>query len=183
MHRLTLQLGVPAGQHGAQPPTEFLSQLRVPPRFGGLALQRVHLPGHFLQDVVHAIQVLLGAFQLGFGQPALVLVLGDSCRLLNQRAPLVGFGVEDLPDLSLLDNGVGAMPQAGTREQLLDIPQPAGLPSSRYSLSPERNRRRQMTTSGPTFGATFGAEGRNEGSSAGAALEHIAWRARGSCRS
>ena len=60
-------------------------QLAVAPRLGGLALERIHLPRDLLQNVEHARQVLLGAFQLGLGQTLARLVLGDAGRLFDDR--------------------------------------------------------------------------------------------------
>ena len=60
-------------------------QLGIAPRLGGLPLERIHLAGDFLQDVVDARQVLLGAFQLGFRQALARLELGDAGGFFDDR--------------------------------------------------------------------------------------------------
>jgi hypothetical protein len=64
---------------------QFDLELAVALGLGRLPLERIHLPGDFLQDVVDARQVLLGAFQLGFGQALAGLELGDAGGLFDHR--------------------------------------------------------------------------------------------------
>ena len=101
--------------------------LRIALGLGGLALQRIHLPRDFLENVIHAGQVQLGVFQARFGQPLLGLELGDAGGLFDDGAAIRGTAAQDLPDASLLDQGVGFRPQAGPHEQFLNIAQAAQL--------------------------------------------------------
>ena len=93
----------------------------------GLALQRIHLPRDFLEDVIDAGQVLLGVFEARFGQPLLGLELGDAGSFFDDGAAVGGTAAQDLPDASLLDQGVGLRPQTGAHEEFLNIAQAAEL--------------------------------------------------------
>ena len=123
---VALQQPVLAGEHHAQPGFQLRLQLGVAPRLGRLPLERIHLAGDFLQNVVDARQVLLGAFQLGFGQPLARLELGDAGGFFDHRAAVLRLGAEDLPDAPLLDDGVALRPQAGAHEDVLDVAQARG---------------------------------------------------------
>src|ERR1019366_5963472 len=124
--RIALQQAVLAAQHHAQPRIEFDLQFAIALGLGGLPLERIHLPRDFLQDVVDARQVLLGALQLGFGQTLPGLELGNPGRLFDHRAPVLRLGTQNLPDAPLLDDGVAFRAQAGAHEQVLDIAQAGG---------------------------------------------------------
>src|SRR4029450_5971215 len=52
-------------------------------------------------------------------------VLEDAGRLLDDAAALLRAGVEDGVDLALADDDVLLAPDAGVRQQLLDVEQPA----------------------------------------------------------
>ena len=98
-------------------------EFAVAPRLGRLPLERIHLPRDFFQNVVHARQVLLGAFQLGFRQPLARFELGDAGGLFDHRAAVLRLRAEDLPDAALLDDGVAFRAQAGAHENVLDVAQ------------------------------------------------------------
>ena len=49
---------------------QFLDELLVAPRLAGLALERADLAFDFADEVGHAEQVLLGAFELAQGLPS-----------------------------------------------------------------------------------------------------------------
>ena len=76
--RIALQQAVLAAEHHAQAGIQLDLEFAIALGLGRLALERIHLAGDFLQDVVHARQILLGAFQLGFGQALPGLELGDA---------------------------------------------------------------------------------------------------------
>ena len=78
----------------------------VAARLGCLALERVYLPAHFFQNVEHARQVLLGAFQLRFRQALLGLEFADSGSLFDDGAPILRPVAQNLADASLFDDRV-----------------------------------------------------------------------------
>ena len=87
--RLAFQQPELAASNCAQVVRRFRLQLAVALGLGGLPLERIHLPGDFFQDVEHARQVLLGAFQLGFGQALAGLELGDAGGFFDDRAAVL----------------------------------------------------------------------------------------------
>ena len=114
--------------HGlAQERHHLRAQFLVAPRLGRLPLERIHLPRDFFQDVEHARQVLLGAFELGFGQPLARLVLADAGGFFDDRAAVGRLVGKNLADAALLDDGVAFRPEAGAHEQVLDVAQAGGL--------------------------------------------------------
>ena len=101
----------------------FALQFFVALGFGGLALQRIHLAADFFQNVEDARQVLLRAFELGFGQPLLGFEFGDAGRFFDHGAAVLRFVAEDLADAALLDDGVAFRTEAGAHEEVLDVAQ------------------------------------------------------------
>ena len=81
--RFALQHPVAAGQRSAQMRDHLGLQFFVAARLGGLALERIHLPAHFFQNVEHARKILFGAFQLRFRQPLLGFEFADRRPLLR----------------------------------------------------------------------------------------------------
>ena len=124
---LLLQLSKLAGQHQAQFGPHLLAQLGVALRLRSLALQRIHLPRDFFENVIHAGQVYLGVFQTRFRQPLLGFELGDAGGFFDDGPAIGGTAAQNLPDASLLDQGIRFRPQAGAHEQFLDIAQAAQL--------------------------------------------------------
>ncbi len=116
-----------ACQHHAQPPAQLLAHCGKTLSLGCLPLQAVHLPGHFFKDVVHARQVLLGAFQAQLCQPLLVLESRNSRCFFNDGAALVWLRAQQLPNAFLTDNCVALRPQAGAHKDVLNITQAAEL--------------------------------------------------------
>ncbi len=101
-------------------------QLFVPARLRRLALQRIHLPPDLFQNVEHARQILFRAFQLGFRQPFLGFEFADPRGFFDDRAAVLRLVAEDLPDASLLDDGVAFRAQARADEEILDVAQTRG---------------------------------------------------------
>ena len=66
---LPLEQPVAAREHAPQLGVHLRFQLFVAARLGRLALERVDLPADLFQDVEDPLEVLLGAFELGLGQP------------------------------------------------------------------------------------------------------------------
>ena len=102
-------------------------QLFVAPRLGSLALQRIHLPADFFENVEHARKILFRAFQLRLGQPLLGFEFADARRLFDDGAAILRLVAENLPDAALLDDGVALRPQARADEKVLDVAQPREL--------------------------------------------------------
>src|SRR5579862_4270053 len=120
---LALQHPEAASERSPELCHQLALQLLIALGFGSLAFQRVHLAADFFQNVENSREVLLGAFQLGFRQTLLGFEFADSGRLFDDRAPILRFIAEDLPDASLLDDRVALRPQASADEKLLDVAQ------------------------------------------------------------
>ena len=95
---------------------------------GGLALQRADLAPHLAHQVAQALEVLGRAGQPALGPLAATSVLEDAGRLLDDGPAVLGPGVEHGVQLALADDHVLLAPDAGVREQLLDVEQAAGRP-------------------------------------------------------
>jgi hypothetical protein len=93
-------------------------QLVVLLRHLGLAFQLLDLVAQLVADVLDAGDVLAGVGEAVLGLAAALLVLGDAGRLLEEEAQLLGLGLDDARDHALLDDGVGARPQAGAHEEV-----------------------------------------------------------------
>ncbi|MNK90338.1 hypothetical protein D3C87_1103870 [compost metagenome] len=87
----------------------------------GLAFELVEVGAEFAQDVFHAGQVLARVAQAVFGLAAAFLVLGDAGGLFQENPHVIGLGLDDARDHALPDDGVGARPQAGAQEDVLDV--------------------------------------------------------------
>ena len=124
---VALQQAVLAGEHDAQSGFHLGFEFAVALGLGGLPLERIHLAGDFFQDVEDARQILLGAFQLGFGQALAVLELGDAGGLFDHGAAVLRLGAEDLADAPLLDDGVAFRAEARAHEDVLDVAQAGGV--------------------------------------------------------
>ena len=124
---LGIELRELAGQDDAQFRAHFVAQLGIALGLAGLALQRIHLPRHFVEDVVDARQVQLGVFQTRFRQPLAGLELGDAGGLFDDGATVGRLAAENLSDAALLDDRVGLGPEPGAHEDVLNVAQPAKL--------------------------------------------------------
>ncbi len=122
---LVLDLGELAGQHQSQLGAHLVAQAGVAFGLGSLALERVHLPRDFLENVVHAVQIQLGIFQARFRQPLLGFEFRDAGRFFENRAAIGGTAAQDLANASLLDESVGFGAQSCAHEEFLNIAQAA----------------------------------------------------------
>ena len=104
---------------------ELGDELLVAPRRLRLALERAQLAAHLAQQVLQAQQVGLGGVEPALGLLLALAVLEDAGRLLDDRPPLLGPGVEHGVDLALADDHVLLAADAGVGEQLLHVEQPA----------------------------------------------------------
>ena len=84
----------------------------------GLACQAPDLAAELVADVVDAGEVLARVLQPVLGLLAPLLVLGDAGGLFEEEAQLVGLGLDDARDHALVDDGVGARPEAGAEEEV-----------------------------------------------------------------
>src|SRR5690606_36332291 len=109
------------------PLPQLFAELPVPPRTRRLALQRVPLLLDLVDHVVDAREVLLRRLELQLGRPTSRLGLRDAGGFLDKRAPLGRTRRKDLPDLSLLDDGVGLHAEARVHQQIVDVAQAAHL--------------------------------------------------------
>ncbi len=120
-----IELGELAGQHQPEFRAHFVTQTTVTLGLRRLPLQRIHLPRHFLENVIYAGEILLGVFQSRFGETLLGFELGDSCRFFDDRSTVGWTAAQDLPNASLFDERVGFWPEASAHEQFLNIAQTA----------------------------------------------------------
>ena len=91
----------------------------------GLAFERAQLAADLAQQVLHAQEVGLGRLEAAFGLLLAAAVLEDAGRLLDDRPPVLGAGVEHRVDLALADDHVLLATDAGVAQQLLHVEQPA----------------------------------------------------------
>ena len=125
--RFGVELRELAGQHNAQLGAHLVAQAGVAFGLRRLPLQRVHLARDFVENVVDARQIELGIFQARFRQPLARFVFGYAGGLLDDGAAVGGLAAEDLPDPSLLDDGVGLGAKARAHEDVLNVAQAAEL--------------------------------------------------------
>ena len=104
--RFAVQFARFARQHLPDNAAHLLANFRVTPRLGSLALQRAQLLLHFHHNVVHACQVQLRRFQLGFAQALLGFEFRDTRGFFDDGAALHRLGCQNLPDAALFDDRV-----------------------------------------------------------------------------
>ena len=109
------------------PAPQLFAQAAIAPRLGRLALQRAALLLDLEDDVVDAGQVLLRRFELELGGAAAALVFRDAGGFLDQLPAIGRPGAQNLADLALLDDRVALDANAGVHQQVLHVPQAAGL--------------------------------------------------------
>ena len=91
----------------------------------GLALQPLELFAELFADVVDALQVFARVLDAVLGLAAPLLVLGDAGGFFQVHPQLPRAGLDQLADHALLDDGVTARSEAGTQEDVHDVPAPA----------------------------------------------------------
>ena len=124
---LGIHRGHAAGQHNAQPAAQFVAHGSEALGLGGLALEAVHLPRDFFEDVVDAGEVLLRAFEAQLGETLLGFEAGDAGGFFDDGAAIVRLGAEQLADALLADDGVALRAEAGAHEDVLNVAQAAEL--------------------------------------------------------
>ena len=116
--------------------SQFLAHFAVAPGLGGLAFERADLALDLDDDVIDAQQVGMRGLELEFGQAPLVLIDRDPRGVLDQDAPFLRLGVEDLIDATLFDGRVGACPDTAVFENFLDVLQARALAVEQVAALP-----------------------------------------------
>ena len=105
---------------------QILHESLVAPGFAGLTLERSDLAFDLFDDVLHSNEIHLGVFELPQGLFFLSLVFRDAGGLLEDRPAVLRSAAEDLVDLPLLHDRVGAAADTGIHEELVNVLEPAG---------------------------------------------------------
>ena len=87
---LLIKLRKLAGQHQSKFGPHLFAQLGIAFSFRSLPLERVHLPRHFLENVIHSCQVLFGIFQPRFSQAFLSLEFCNAGSFFDD-GPAIGW--------------------------------------------------------------------------------------------
>jgi hypothetical protein len=91
----------------------------------GLPLQRLQPCARLALHIQRAIQVVLRALELDLRAPAPLAVLAEAGRLLDQQPAVARLGRHDLRHPALRDDRVHLLAQAGVREDLDHVREPA----------------------------------------------------------
>ena len=126
-HAFLVHLGELAGEHDPQLGAHFVAQPGIALGLAGLALERVHLPRDFFEDVVDAVEIGLCVFQARLRQTLPRFEFRNASRFFNNVAAVGRTAAQNLSDAPLLDECVRFRPQTRSHEQFLDIAQPAQL--------------------------------------------------------
>ena len=105
----------------AQPKSLSRSNIPESPRPAGLDLHAAKPLVDFLDDVVHAQQILIDLLELALGFLLLDFVFGDARGFFKDQPALFGVGFEQRGDAALLDHAVGIDAHAGIQKQLADV--------------------------------------------------------------
>ena len=124
--RALAQGGQLPGPQGEPDLAQLGRHLGRPGRGLGLLLQRLELAAQLAHQVGQPDQVLLHAGQLAQRLLLAAAVLVDAGRLLDGRPAVLGAALEDVLEAVLAEHGVQLAADAGVRQQLLDVEQPAG---------------------------------------------------------
>ena len=123
------ELGLVAAQivAGELPPR--LERLALEPRVQlgglGLALERAQARARLALDVERSVEVVLGARELQLRPAPALAVLAESGGLLDQQPAVARLGGHDRLDPALGDDRVHLLAEAGVRQQLDHVDQPA----------------------------------------------------------
>src|SRR6185312_4209207 len=90
----------------------------------GLLGESRELVAELLANVLDTGEILLGVGDAPFGLAAALLVLRHPRGLLEEHAELLGLRLDDARDHPLLDDRVGARPEAGAEEEVVDVAAP-----------------------------------------------------------
>ena len=107
---------------------DLSAELLRPLRCARLERERSQPLLHLCLDVPGPRDVLPDPRELQLRAVAASLELPETCRLLHERAPLLGLRGEDLLDLALRDDGARCAAEADVRQQLHEVGAPNGGP-------------------------------------------------------
>ena len=105
---------------------ELILVVAVALRLLRLSLQHGETRLELGDDVGDAQEVLLGLADLPLSGRLLQLELRDPRGLVDERAPVLRLGGDDLPHAALLDDGVAALADARPHEHVVDVAQTTG---------------------------------------------------------
>ena len=88
----------------------------------GLPLQVLQLTLQFIAQIGQAIKIFHGAAHATRGFLAALFIFGNACRFLDENAQLLWLGFDESANHALFDNGIATRAQAGTQENIRDIP-------------------------------------------------------------
>ena len=83
-----------------------------------LQFHRANLPLDLAHDVIYAQKILLGALEFLFGDDFAAFIFARAGGFFDQGAPVLRFGIDQLVDFALLDDGVGFAADAGAQETI-----------------------------------------------------------------
>ncbi len=122
---LDAQAGDLAARHEHPQRVQFGDECFVALRCLRLPLERAELAADLAQEILEPEQVRLGRVETALGLLLALAVLEDAGGLLDDPSALLGASVEYGVDLALADDHVLLTADAGVRQQLLDVEQPA----------------------------------------------------------
>ncbi len=111
------------------------ADLAIVPCLGRLAFQRFQLDIELLDHILDPRQVGLGAVQLQLGLVAALIEAGNARRLLQDPAPRLRFGVDELANLALAYQGGRMGAGRGVGEEHLHVAGAHGLAVDREGRS------------------------------------------------
>src|SRR5258708_32940916 len=124
-HAFLVHLSELAGEHDSKFGAHLVAQPGIALGLASLALERVHLPRDFFEDVIHAVEISFGVFESRLGKTLLRLEFRNAGGLFNDGAAVSRTAAQNLTDASLLDERVRLRPKTGAHEQFLDVAQTA----------------------------------------------------------
>src|SRR5215467_13574888 len=113
------------GQHGEVQLLAFLMERLVLLGLARLTLEGADLTLHLVHHVAHALEVLPGRLELALRLATLLLVARHPRRFLDEDASLPRFGGQDVVEAVLVHEGIGLGIDAGAREEILHVAEPA----------------------------------------------------------
>src|SRR5215467_7514784 len=116
---------VVCGQHGEVQLLAFLMERFVLLGLARLTLEGADLTLHLVHHVAHALEVLPGRLELALRLAALLLVARHPGRFLDEDASLPRLGGQDVVEAVLVHEGIGLGIDAGAREEILHVAEPA----------------------------------------------------------
>ena len=123
VERAGLQSSKFPGRNEATQPVEFGAQVGMLIRGRGLALEGTELAANLAEQILDPEESLFGGVETTRRPLSAAAVLQHPGSLFDDRPSLLGIGGQDPVELTLADDHVLGSPDAGVREQLLDVEQ------------------------------------------------------------